>query len=301
MKMKFVVFIGVLSVLLTGAILLHPLISAAQSAMPDIPDHVGYQGRLTDAGGTAQTGSFDMMFCIYDQATMGVDLWCETQTAVSVTDGVFSVQLGSAASFPSGLFDEANRYLGITIVGDPDGELVPRIAITSNGYAFTAANSDLLDGHHASDFALATHTHATAQPAFSAAAIDNSAQSIPSNIWTKVVFGDERFDVTNDFNNSTFTAPDAGIYDFSGYVVWGTPASGFRYVVRVYKNGAPYELDFHNIKTTGSDGTDTKEGTSFSFLLDLTANDTVELYVLQYTGSNHVLGNWSYFSGHKVQ
>lgn len=137
--------------------------------------------------------------------------------------------------------------------------------------------------------------------AFFAAAVDDAYQQIPNNTFTKITFGDEHFDVLGDFSNSRFTAPSDGIYDFTGYVVWGTNASNFRYTVRVYKNGSPYAIDIIDTKVLGNDGTDSKEGTAFSFLMDLEKDDYVELYVKQYTGSSQNLGNWSYFGGHKTQ
>lgn len=157
-KSFLIALIGLFTMLIIGAFLIQPLISAAQSATPDIPDFVSYQGRLTDAGGTALTGTYGMTFCVYDQATAGNMLWCETQTAVSVTDGVFSVQLGSVNPLPSDLFDQADRYLGITITGDGN-EMTPRLEITSNGYAYTAANADRVDGFHAHELAEADHDH----------------------------------------------------------------------------------------------------------------------------------------------
>lgn len=151
--------ISIVAVALAAFALLYPTIGAAQSATPDIPDLVGYQGRLTNASGNPLMGTYEITFCLYNQPSGGSNIWCETETAVSVTDGVFSADLGSTNPLPQSVFDTPSLYLGIEV--ESDGEMTPRVQVMSNGYAYTAANADTLDGMHASDLASASHNHHT--------------------------------------------------------------------------------------------------------------------------------------------
>ena len=115
--------------------------------------------------------------------------------SVTVSQGVYSVILGEGSTpNPINLPFDMTYYLGVQVGADP--EMTPRYALTSMGYAFRAEvantvvgsgtfsnpiistvttgtsplqvtsttnvtnlNSDLLDGLHASAFALAAHTH----------------------------------------------------------------------------------------------------------------------------------------------
>ena len=63
------------------------------------PQLLNYQGRLTDAGGNPRNGTFAMSFAILG----GLSAWSENQT-VAVSNGFFSVLLGSVTPFPADLF-----------------------------------------------------------------------------------------------------------------------------------------------------------------------------------------------------
>jgi hypothetical protein len=177
---------------------------AAPLSAPDVPQLIGYQGRLTDAASNPLTGQFDMRFCLYAEPTDGTALWCETHAAVNdtpilVSDGVFSVLLGSVTPIPESAFDELELYLGVKV--ESDDEMTPRRRVVSVGYAYraeeastanyassagdadyassagnadhatsasnadaasyasSAGNADTVDYMHASDFANASHTH----------------------------------------------------------------------------------------------------------------------------------------------
>ncbi len=112
-----------------------------------------FYGTLNDSEGEALTGTYDMLFTIYDAPTGGSALWTGTYTsangnAVSVEDGEFSVMLGSGTGNILTLdFNDDTYYLGVTIGTDP--EMTPRERLGAAGYAF---NADMLDGLHASDF-----------------------------------------------------------------------------------------------------------------------------------------------------
>ncbi|MEM1269540.1 MAG: hypothetical protein AAGI08_05755 [Bacteroidota bacterium] len=96
-----------------------------------VPAQISYQGYL-ELNGAPVSGSVDLVFNLYTQATGGFALWTETQTGVSVDAGVYQVALGSVANLPSGAFDAA-LWLGVSI--DGSGELTPRTALLPAPYA----------------------------------------------------------------------------------------------------------------------------------------------------------------------
>jgi hypothetical protein len=115
-------------------------ILAASTGWTDIPHLINYQGMLTDNAGNPITEPRDLTFTIYDAPTSGTALWTETHTAVSIVDGLFNVILGGDTTpIPDSVFDSPERYLGIKVETDP--ELVPRIQLTSVGYAYRAMTS----------------------------------------------------------------------------------------------------------------------------------------------------------------
>jgi hypothetical protein len=94
-----------------------------------------YQGRLDD-GGSAANGTYDFEFKLYDAASGGSQLGSTiTKGDVTVTDGLFTVELG----FGSGVFTGDARWLEIGVrAGSSTGAyatLTPRQALTPAPYA----------------------------------------------------------------------------------------------------------------------------------------------------------------------
>jgi hypothetical protein len=106
---------------------------ASLSAQAAVPQLINYQGRLTDGGGSPENGVFSIEFTIYDAPVAGAVLWSEVQAAVTVTDGLFSVNLGTVVSISDITFSGADTYLGIKVGADP--EITPRSRITSSAYS----------------------------------------------------------------------------------------------------------------------------------------------------------------------
>ena len=104
------------------------------------PARVSYQGRLTDAVGLPLNGNYSLTFRIYDQSVGGIQVWSETQNVVNVSNGFFTVMLGSATPLTEAVFNSASRYVGIQVGADP--ELAPRQQIVSVAYALTSVESD---------------------------------------------------------------------------------------------------------------------------------------------------------------
>jgi hypothetical protein len=112
----------------------------ASSAWAQVPQKLGYQGRLLKTDGTPAAGIVEITFAIFDAETAGKQLWTEKQM-VGLTDGYYATFLGSAstpAGFPAGTFDGAERFLELTIAGET---LKPRQRIASVAYALLATDA----------------------------------------------------------------------------------------------------------------------------------------------------------------
>jgi hypothetical protein len=66
------------------------------------PTTISYQGYLTNASGTPQTGSSSVTVRIYDAQTGGTLLYEETHPSVTITSGFFTVAIGSVGDVNGG-------------------------------------------------------------------------------------------------------------------------------------------------------------------------------------------------------
>jgi len=132
-------------------------------AASGINQQITYQGKLANSSGTyVSSASYNFKFELYDAATGGNVLWTEFWTAtssagvVTITNGIFSVPLGTSTSLSSVDFNSDTLYLQVYFDSNSDGifeEIFsPRKRITSSPYAF---NSDTVDGFHATSTATA--------------------------------------------------------------------------------------------------------------------------------------------------
>jgi hypothetical protein len=131
-------------------------IMPASISQAAVPDSLHYQGKLTRAGGGPVNGTFDLTFSIYPDDLGSPADWTETQLQVEAEHGVFSVLLGSVNPISASLFDGDVKYLGVQVESDP--EMTPLKPMVTTSYAFhsqeadQAANADMLDDFHSSDF-----------------------------------------------------------------------------------------------------------------------------------------------------
>lgn len=98
------------------------------------PQTMHFQGYLKDSSNDPVDGNVDIVFALYDVSTGGSALWTETHNAVPVTDGVYSVVLGS--STPIDLAFDTTYYLGVKV--GADSEMTPRQELASSAYAMKA-------------------------------------------------------------------------------------------------------------------------------------------------------------------
>jgi hypothetical protein len=113
------------------------VVLVAVTAQAQIPRTVSYQGILCDATGNPKPDSlYQMTFRIYETEIGGTSVWTEQQD-LAVTRGLFSTQLGP---FDASIKFDKPCWLSIEV--GSEGELSPRIPLSSVGYSFSAVNAD---------------------------------------------------------------------------------------------------------------------------------------------------------------
>lgn len=144
-----------------------PAIAAAAATTPQL---ILYQGRLTDEGGAPRNGPVNLIMSLYPEPAGGSPLWNEAHAGVPLTDGIFNVLLGSVNAFPFNAFNTAERYLALSVDGQP--EMIPRLRLVSVPYAF---ESERVGGKRASDF------EPLGQAALAAAGVQSQLQGSDAN------------------------------------------------------------------------------------------------------------------------
>lgn len=127
------------------------------------PATLNFQGRLTtSAGNLVPDGNYSIEFKIYNTSTSSGSsqgscagdancLWAETRTGgnqVQIKNGYFSAYLGDVSALPANIWDQ-QLWLTMNIYNPDtsswDGEMTPRIRLTSVPYAFQARSSETLN------------------------------------------------------------------------------------------------------------------------------------------------------------
>ncbi len=92
--------------------------ASGTSGFLPFPKEISYQGLLTTSSGApAADGSYTLRFDLYNVLGGGVSLWTETQIGVPVSNGVFSVRLGSVTPPPE-IFSQL-LYLEVAALAGP--------------------------------------------------------------------------------------------------------------------------------------------------------------------------------------
>jgi hypothetical protein len=122
------------TLLLVAILILTQPVWARPLASPAVPGPsattVNYQGRLADSRGDPLDGTYSLTFALYDAPTGGNRVWGpESHATVPVSDGLFSVGLGShtAGGIPTAAWN-GDRYLEVTVGSET---LMPRELIRS--------------------------------------------------------------------------------------------------------------------------------------------------------------------------
>jgi len=115
----------ILTLALLGILIISNVVRAvAAPAAPTAPSRLlTYQGHLLDASGLpVADGAYPMAFSLWDAATDGAQLWGPEAHTVAVTDGYFSLLLGTEISLDAAHFT-GDTYLEIAVGGET---LTPR-------------------------------------------------------------------------------------------------------------------------------------------------------------------------------
>jgi hypothetical protein len=115
-------------ILFAVAVLLS-LTAGVVSAAP-LTQNITYQGKLTDASGNPLTGTYTVMFRLYDAPSSGTTLATDTHS-VYASKGLFNTQISADPN----LFNGRALWLGITVGGDP--EMTPLQEIRPVPYALS--------------------------------------------------------------------------------------------------------------------------------------------------------------------
>jgi len=126
-----------------GLSLVVSLILLTAQSVGAVPKLISYQGLLNNQNGVPVNGTVSFVFAIYAAPTGGTGLWTEGQT-VSVSNGVFNVQLGAVTPLEPALFESSTLYLGVKV--GADDEMVPRLKFASGTYSLRAGVAESLSG-----------------------------------------------------------------------------------------------------------------------------------------------------------
>ena len=124
-------------------------------------------------------------------------------------------------------------------------------------------------------------------------------QNITQDSYTKVTFDNEAIDVGSNFASNKYTVPSAGKYFFNAQVKAQSNLDGGvqAYTMALYKNGTMIGNTDNQLLT----GNQKKVCKNVNLILDLAANDYIEVYIFlsRSTGSVtlHVYGD-SYYGTH---
>ena len=122
---------------LVGLVCFFVVLGVPLAAAQQVPEVITYQGTLADADGNPVADPVDLTFRFFDAESDGAPLpggegWSESYTGVPVTNGRFSVPLGSQTPLPDGLFDNRQQlWLEVAV----NGETLPRMRMASTAFA----------------------------------------------------------------------------------------------------------------------------------------------------------------------
>jgi len=161
------------------------------------------------------------------------------------------------------------------------GTTTLQIGSTNTGTITLGASGDTLDLSNPSTVTL--NAAMKNQHLFFAA--DSSGITMTNGASTKMIYDTEIFDLSSAYNttNGRFTAPEAGYYYFSAN--WRAPkgSNNARCDISFYKNGTAAGA------IGGINQTNSNDYSSYGIIvLNLNANDYVEVYGNQNSGSNVV-------------
>jgi hypothetical protein len=150
-----IIWIGILFILFTSL----SMAEEQDGITTSISRVMTYQGLLKDnAGDPVSDGVYNLIFRLYTITSGLLPVWMSPPIPVQTTNGYFSAEIG-----PIDLSFNETYYISVQVQGD--AEMSQKQKITAGAYSLradtaeAAFNSDLLDGQHASAFAVVSHNH----------------------------------------------------------------------------------------------------------------------------------------------
>jgi hypothetical protein len=130
-------------------------------AATTLPTKMNFQGRIANsAGNILANGTYNMRFRIWNASSGGAQQWSEDRLVsagqgVTVTNGQFSVQLGSITPLNASVFASSSLYFEVELptpasatTSSPvwtEGAMTPRNQLATSAYAYNAETLDGLD------------------------------------------------------------------------------------------------------------------------------------------------------------
>jgi hypothetical protein len=137
----------------------------------DVTASINYQGKLTDNASEPLSGTYTMIFRLYDVATGGTALDTDTH-AVKVTDGLFNTHI----DFNQSYFDGRELWLGITV--GSDSEMMPRHELSAVPYALSLKPGAVINGSVHGSILDVTNTYGDFGSVFSASTSGNLSTGV---------------------------------------------------------------------------------------------------------------------------
>lgn len=134
------------SALVLACMLLGAAVLAASARAQQASRLIPFQGELSNGGGQPLTGSFALLFAIYDAPSGGTPLWSELHREVSINGGRVNVILGNQNPIGELPFGTQALHLGITVASSPseigsNQELIPRHQLIPSFHAASASET----------------------------------------------------------------------------------------------------------------------------------------------------------------
>jgi len=131
----------------------------------------------------------------------------------------------------------------------------------------------------------------------------SSSQSLPNNVYTKLNFDTETFDIGSNFNttNKEFTAPVAGKYWFNT-AMRSSSSHGSDDDLAIYKGSSAYVQESQFNQVSGPAYVTSSNTMNISCIMDMAASDTASVYANTETGP-WTMGNGStvtFFEGFRI-
>lgn len=166
-------------------------------------------------------------------------------------------------------------YSADSFVADEQPTTAKWNKLWSNDAAFndgTGIANDAITGDHVSGFKKDNLT--TDSNPYKFRARRTSAFTPTAATFTKVTFDTEDFDTNSNFASGTYTAPVSGFYQFHARYSQAGGVPGADFVFALYKNGSAYQRGSHVSSSATNDW-----GLNYADMIQVTANDTFEVYV----------------------